>query len=261
MSDLYALHAVRGHFKTPARATAWLLKMGLSEKLVASFPADLQDQQEWLARYLPHHPRGFLGLENVPTTATELVRTTFATVFDGVHVLKRARIIYHEIDEPYPIEVEQQFIELSQEFNTIKEADILNRLQKEIVAATETGPAALALIKTVESALALIRKKDAMGAHIAILSLFYDAALAHQEQKHRSATTVSEATERLLLKLLRLYQRQELTVDCLLTDFSEAEYEELCAFVHASPEIAGVDLHELLQQYLQEAEHSLFVTV
>lgn len=259
MSDLYALHAARGHFKTPARATAWLLKMGLSEKLVASFPADTVEQQEWLAHYLPHHPSGVFG----PPTATtaELARNVFKDLLSGVHVYKRARIIYHEIDEPYPLEVEKNIIELAQEFNSITDASILNGLQKQIVAATDNGAAARALTQAVHAGLALIRKKDAIAAQLALMTLFYDTALATQEQKHRAATTVAEATEQLLLKMLRFYQEGTFTEDCLMSDFSDAEYEALCTLVHVPVELAGVDLHALLLQYLSDAERSLFVSV
>ena len=250
MAETFALHQARGQFSTPSRTYDWLTRMGVSEDEQLTFPQGTGDQQEWLAR----HKLGHGDLVWLQGTSCDIARDTFRDAKISQGTLRRARIIYHETEEAYPLGCEHVLVDLSEQFNDIKDADLINDLQKSIVARVDDATVGLALAQEVKRTIVAIRNKDRLAANIALVATMYDTALAGQEKAHGLLSAIEDdQTRQTIVTLLRLHNQGETD---LWSHLSEGERRIAAEFFEVSP---SEDINALLQTYFKAAEDSIFV--
>jgi len=216
MSDNFALHQIRGRLSTSARAHRWLTTVGISEKEAYTFPLQREEQRAWLAQ---HHVESGELTWNKGFTC-DMARDVFRECSIGQKTFQRARIIYDETDQPYPLGAEKSLVQLAKEFNQIRDDELLNDVQKDIVANIDDVSVGIALAKRVRKAVEEIRRKDRLAANIVLVGTLYDSALAEAEKQHRAMTCPDDpAVNGLLQKLFQAREDGEMgALRELLTD-------------------------------------------
>lgn len=254
MSNTYTIHRQMGQFATPARFAEFAKKAGISAKEASSFLA-LKGEAARIA-WLEEHVQSDKVCEMLSGSSTgnacDLARDVFNRAGLGPSGLRRARTVYAETRGTYPQGIETLLTSMTKEFNDIKDAEIINTLQKNMVARIDDASVGLALAKEVREAVARVRRKDLLAANIALLVSVYDQALAAEEQYHREMTRVEDkSTHDLLVKLFGVYEREG-----DMSDFSPDELLALRRFVEVPLDTPAEELTQLLHAYMKEASES-----
>lgn len=233
-----ALHATRGHWSTPARRAAWLQQLGLSA-------ADDRSARD-ICQTLPD-----TSLEGLAPTAGATAAERLAAMYSQSRVQaadrQHARIVFHELGQPYPLKVEQLLTAMTREFNATRVNQAMADVCTDIAAAAPDE--GLLLVERVEKAVAAVRAKDALALTMAVLITLYDSAVARAEAEHLRVfgAALPPAQETLLRQLLDWHCAHKLT-DRALADVDGAALRQLLAVPPGEPVTAAT-----VAAYLTEA--------
>ena len=261
VSSTFALHQQTGAFESIDRFRGWANHIGIdNDDGAAAFPCDASaaEQQEWLETR-GAGPAMLKALAPAGGDACDFARHTFHTTRIGRDYFARARLLFHETySAGYPRAGESVLAGLTDEFNAIKDSQLINDLQKRIVAKVDDAVVGLQLAAAVKQTITTIRRKDRIACSIALLARQMDQAVCAEETLHRqrASSWPDDPTRQLVARLARGFISGNLRDDG--AELSQADAARLGGFLEVDLEddCSPRALLELFHRYCVDAEDS-----
>ena len=115
----------------------------------------------------------------------------------------KARRLYHETELPYPQEFEVLFSNLIKDYNSIRESELINAVQKSIAVNIDDAAVSIKIAREVNRVVSQIRHKDRVATQLILLQRLFDQTLEQVSEHHHVKTTTTGLEHDLLTRLVK----------------------------------------------------------